>query len=89
MHYEKGSVSGTGVSEKSTTNLQKPEFNLPNLAITGNSTFAVEIIADCDLTGFLTSGGDSDDNRSLLLFWWFSNTQITSVVGQSTFNQRE
>ena len=57
MHYEKGSVSGTGVSEKSTTNLQKPEFNLPNLAITGNSTFAVEIIADCDLTGFLTSGG--------------------------------
>jgi len=57
IYYEKGSVSGTGVTEKSTTNLQKPEFNLPNLTITGNSTFEVKVIADCDLTGFLTSGG--------------------------------
>jgi gliding motility-associated-like protein len=55
--YEKGSVSGTGVSEKTVTNLNEPTFSLPDLAVTKSSTFTIKIHADCDLEGFLTGGG--------------------------------
>lgn len=57
IYYVKGSVSGNSVSEKSTTNLQKPEFDLPDLSITQNAKFTIDIIADCDLTAYLTNGG--------------------------------
>ena len=57
IYYKQGSVSGNGVSEKSVSNLQKPEFNLPDLSITQSTTFTIDLIADCDLTGYLTNGG--------------------------------
>lgn len=57
MYYVSGSVSGTGVSEKSVSNPGKPEFNLPDLPVTGNVKFQVKIIADCNLEAFLTNGG--------------------------------
>lgn len=57
IYYKAGSANGSGVSEKTITNLQKPEFNLPNLAITKNSNFTIDLLADCDLTGYLTNGG--------------------------------
>ncbi|MFT5724474.1 MAG: PKD repeat protein [Bacteroidia bacterium] len=57
MYYQKGSVTGSGVSEKTVTNLQKPVFSISNLAITKNATFTMDMLADCDLTGFLTNGG--------------------------------
>ena len=55
--YSSGSVSGSGVSEKSITNLNEPSFTLPDLGVTRSSTLKIKIHADCDLEGFLTSGG--------------------------------
>jgi len=57
MYYVKGSINGTGTSEKSTSNLQYPEFNLPDLNITQSVTITLDIIADCGIESFLTSGG--------------------------------
>ncbi len=57
ISYVQGSLSGNGVSEKSVTNLQKPEFNLPNLSVTQSVKIEIEITSDCSLTAFLTNGG--------------------------------
>ncbi|MCB9261957.1 MAG: gliding motility-associated C-terminal domain-containing protein [Flavobacteriales bacterium] len=57
VNYVSGSISGTNVTEKSITNLQAPEFYLPDLTIAQGSTFVFKIRSDCDLETFLTSGG--------------------------------
>lgn len=94
LFYVKGSVSGTGVSEKSTTNLQYPEFTLPDLAITESVDIKIEVIADCGMESFLSTGGvptisavvsytgGSVSHKSLPLTIQQPSINITSVTNQ-------
>lgn len=57
MEYVKGSISGSGVSESSTANLQRPVFTLPNLSLATSVTFKIKVLATCDMMSFLANGG--------------------------------
>lgn len=57
MYYVQGTVSGNGVSERSTSNLQKPTFDISDLSITQNAKFTIAVIADCSMASFLSNGG--------------------------------
>ena len=49
MRYVAGSVSGTGVSESNITNLNRPVFSAPTLAIGRNFSFRYRVRANCDM----------------------------------------
>ncbi|MEK0421554.1 MAG: hypothetical protein RLZZ161_1405, partial [Bacteroidota bacterium] len=49
MRYVPGSVSGTGVAESNITNLNRPIFSAPNLAIGKSFTFRYRVRANCDM----------------------------------------
>lgn len=57
VNYVTGSVSGNGVTESNISNLNIPEFKLPDLKITESSKFTIRIEADCDLSTLVNKGG--------------------------------
>lgn len=57
MAYVKGSLTGTNLSEKSTADLNKPVFTLPNLKITESIDVQIDVKAACAMQTFLNKGG--------------------------------
>ncbi len=54
--YVKSSVSGSGISERNVSDLNKPSFNLPDLGLAQSSTLKIDIRANCDVIPFLNAG---------------------------------
>ncbi|MCB0734030.1 MAG: gliding motility-associated C-terminal domain-containing protein [Bacteroidetes bacterium] len=57
MVYEQGTVDGTGVTESSVSNLNKPVFSLPSIGLAKSSNFRIKIKATCSMISFLSGGG--------------------------------
>ena len=55
--YVKGSLSGSGVSEKSTLNLSNPVFSLSNIGIAQSRIIRLRMNTSCDISLFLNNGG--------------------------------
>ncbi|MDB9881851.1 PKD domain-containing protein [Bacteroidia bacterium] len=55
--YQVNSLVGTNVSESSITNLNKPEFDIPNLSVTQSATFKIKLNSSCNIISFLNNGG--------------------------------
>jgi len=56
VEYVKSSVSGSGISERNVSDLNKPSFNLPDLGLAQSSTLKMDIRANCDVIPFLNAG---------------------------------
>jgi len=56
IEYVKSSVSGSGVSERNISNLQRPQFDLPNLSITQSRDVKIKIKANCDILALINAG---------------------------------
>ena len=57
MTYITGSITGSGVSEKDTSNLSQPVFNISNLSITQARELKIKVRTGCSISSFLNSGG--------------------------------
>ena len=57
MTYVTGSVTGSGVTEKDTSNLSQPIFNVSNLSITQYRELKIKVRTACSISSFLNSGG--------------------------------
>ncbi len=57
MTYVTGSVTGSGVTEKDTSNLSQPIFNVSNLSITQARELKIKVRTACSISSFLNSGG--------------------------------
>ena len=55
--YVRGSLSGTGVSEKNTSNLSNPVFSLSNIGIAQSRIIKIKLNTSCDISLFLNNGG--------------------------------
>ena len=55
--YAKGSLSGTGVSEKNISNLSNPVFSLSNIGIAQSRIIKIKMNTSCDISLFLNNGG--------------------------------
>ena len=55
--YVKGSLSGSGVSEKGTLNLSNPVFSLSNIGIAQSRIIRLRMNTSCDISLFLNNGG--------------------------------
>lgn len=57
MEYIKGSLSGNGISEKNTSDLNKPVFSVDDLAITKSAIIEIKIKPSCSTGSYISSGG--------------------------------
>ena len=57
MTYVTGSLNGSGVTIKDTSNLAQPIFTISNLAITQVRELKIKVRTACSISSFLNSGG--------------------------------
>jgi len=57
MTYITGSITGSGVTIKDTSNLSQPVFNISNLSITQARELKIKVRTGCSISSFLNSGG--------------------------------
>ncbi len=94
INYVPGTLKGSGVTESNLSNLNKPVFACPNLAVAKNFYFRIYVTANCQLLNYIsnnntpiincntTYSGNYDVGNSLPF-----STNIPSILFSSITNQ--
>lgn len=81
--YISGSLNSTGVTEKNTSNLNKPQFDLGNIGVASSKDIRIRVTIGCGIVNFLNNGGFAVINTNTT----FPGGSITTTSTPMSINQ--